>query len=96
MPKNDLSVTCGLLVVQYSIRPLKIISFPIIIWKSESTREREVIIEVEKFIFEHNNTSSAGEKLMTDLTTDYLSKLDFDHSVLPLVFFQVIYTISFG
>ena len=57
---------------------------------------REVIIEVEKFIFEHNNTSSAGEKLMTDLTTDYLSKLDFDHSVLPLVFFQVIYTISFG
>ena len=62
----------------------------------KSTREREVIIEVEKFIFEHNNTSSAGEKLMTDLTTDYLSKLDFDHSVLPLVFFQVIYTISFG
>ena len=47
-----------------------------------------MIIEVEKFIFEHNNTSSAGEKLMTDLTTDYLSKLDFDHSVLPLYFFR--------
>ena len=25
---------------------------------------------------------------MTDLTTDYLSKLDFDHSVLPLYFFR--------